>query len=254
MRAVILVLAAGAAGLLTACGPGREATYRGQAEPAVAPERQMAPPAAPTAAAMAPAAPMAMAPADGAAALAHFRCETGELLSVRFDNAANTATIVSPEGDRVLPAAPAASGFLYQSPMATLRGKGDELQYSVGRRAPSQCLAINEGLHRILSERKAAGVRWRAVGQEPGWVAEVMADDRLKAELDYGQSRRSTPPAERSGDGTRQEWAATTEAGTLRLTIERAPCQDTMSDERYWFKATLVADDRTLSGCAHPLG
>jgi uncharacterized membrane protein len=245
MRTSTFLLAAGAAGLVTACGPGREATIHGKSQSAEATARAVD--------AQATAQVASPAPAAGAETLAHFRCESGELLSVRFDQAANTATILSAEGDRVLPGAPVASGFLYQSPMAALRGKGEDLEYSIGRRAPSQCVAINDALHRILTERRAAGATLRAVGQEPGWTAEVMADDRLEAVLDYGQVRRSTPPAQRSGEGARQEWAATTESGSLRLTIERAPCQDTMSGERFWFTATLVVDDRTLSGCAQPL-
>jgi putative lipoprotein len=245
MRTSTFLLAAGAAGLVTACGPGREETVQGRSQAAVTGTRAVeAQPAAQAS---------ALAPAPGADTLAHFRCESGELLSVRFDQAANTATILSADGDRVLPGAPVASGFLYQSPMAALRGKGDDLEYSIGRRAPSQCVAINDSLHRVLTERRAAGARWRAVGQEPGWNVEIMADDAMLAVLDYGEVRRSTPPAQRSGEGARQEWAATTESGSLRLTIERAPCSDTMSGERYWFTATLVVDDRTLRGCAQPL-
>mgnify|MGYP005839721545 CR=1 FL=1 len=248
MRASTLLLAAGASGLLAACGPGREATVQGRAKAAAARERAMDAPAdAATMAMPAAAAPEGMV-------LAHFRCETGELLTIRFDNAANTATILSPTGDRVLAGQPAGSGISYASPLASIRGKGDDLEYAVGRRAPAQCVAINDRLQRILAERRAAGVQWRAIGQEPGWTVEVMADGGLEAQLDYGRERRSTPPAARSGEGARQAWAASTESGTLRLTIERAACQDMMSGERFWFTATLEADGRTLKGCAQPLG
>lgn len=72
-----------------------------------------------------------------------FTCDRGPALSVRFD--AESATI-TPDGvdpailpPITLPQAPAASGFLYQSPTHSLRGKGREVQWTTGRMVPITC-------------------------------------------------------------------------------------------------------------------
>lgn len=254
MRVGTMFMLAGAAGLVAACGPGREETYRGPAEPAVATGGTTvagADAAAGMAAAPAEAAVADAAPASGAV---HFRCESGQLLTVRFDNAANKAFLSGGDTDeRALDARPVASGMLYESPMESIRGQGDVIQYARGRMAPSECVRILEGQHRILAERRAAGIQWRAVGQEPGWIVDIKADGGLEAQLDYGQRRISTPPANREGENGTTRWTAQTEAGSLDLTVTRGACSDTMSDDRYWFSATLVVDGQTLRGCAQPL-
>ncbi len=254
MRMGMMFLLAGAAGLVAACGPGREETYRGPAEPAVATGGTTAPgadAAAGMAAAPAKAAAGDTAPASGTL---RFRCESGQLLTVRFDTGANKAFLSGGDTDeRALDARPAASGFLYESPMESIRGRGTVIQYARGRMAPSECLMIPEGQHRILQERRAAGIQWRALGQEPGWIVDVKADGGLEAQLAYGQRRISTPPANRESENGTTRWTAQTEAGSLDLTVTRGPCSDTMADDRYWFSATLVVDGQTLRGCAQPL-
>lgn len=254
MRVRAMFTLAGAAGLVAACGPGREETYRGPAEPAVAIAGTTAA-GADTVAGMAaaPAADM-VADATPASGTAHFRCESGQLLTIRFDNSANKAFLSGGDSDeRALDGRPVASGILYESPMESIRGKGDVIQYARGRMAPSECVQILEGQHRILVERRAAGIQWRALGQEPGWIVEVKADGGLEAQLDYGQRRITTPPADREGENGTTRWTAQTGAGSLDLTVNRGACNDTMSDDRYWFTATLVVDGQTLRGCAQPL-
>lgn len=254
MRVATMIILLGAAGLVAACGPGREETYRGPAEPAVGGSASTVAGAEAAAGMAAPSAETMVADATPAGGTAHFRCESGQLLTIRFDNAANKAFLSGGDSDeRALDARPVASGMLYESPMESIRGQGDVIQYARGRMAPSECVRILEGQHRILTERRAAGIQWRALGQEPGWIVDVTADGGLEAQLDYGQRRITTPPANREGENGTTRWTAQTEAGSLDLTVTRGACNDTMSDDRFWFTATLVVDGQTLRGCAQPL-
>ena len=97
---------------------------------------------------------------------------------------------------------------------------------------------------------REAGVDFRAVGQEPGWMVDIYSQDRIVALMDYGQSIATFPRPEPAYP---QEGAIVyeTEAGgrSLSITIRRFPCQDVMSGEDYPATVEVVLDGRTLQGC-----
>lgn len=69
-----------------------------------------------------------------------YRCGNGPALVVAF--AGETARIVEGNGAGAeLRQRPAASGFWYETGPRSLRGKGDEITYTVGRMAPIVCQA-----------------------------------------------------------------------------------------------------------------
>jgi membrane-bound inhibitor of C-type lysozyme len=71
---------------------------------------------------------------------ARYTCEDGTALSVRFSADGDTATVEQADQQAlVLPRQRAADGFLYETPAHTLRGKGDEAMWTVGRRGPVRC-------------------------------------------------------------------------------------------------------------------
>jgi putative lipoprotein len=97
---------------------------------------------------------------------------------------------------------------------------------------------------------RAAGVDFRGVGQEPGWIVDIYAQDRIVALLDYGQTRLEFPRSEPSSPAegaTRYETQA--DGHTLAVTIRRAPCEDAMSGQPYPSTVEIVIDGRTLNGC-----
>ena len=70
-----------------------------------------------------------------------YQCEDVLRLSVQFDP--DKARVTLPDGTVLsLPQQPAASGFWYSSGLHELRGKGDEAQWTVGRRVPMACRAL----------------------------------------------------------------------------------------------------------------
>ncbi|MGD9966753.1 MAG: COG3650 family protein [Hyphomonadaceae bacterium] len=97
---------------------------------------------------------------------------------------------------------------------------------------------------------RAAGVDFRAVGQEPGWMVDIYTANRIVALLDYGESLIEFPRPEPSypveGSTSYQTQA---DGHTLSITIRRSPCQDAMSGEAYPTTVDVVVDGRALNGC-----
>ncbi len=97
---------------------------------------------------------------------------------------------------------------------------------------------------------RAAGVDFRGIGQEPGWLLDVYTQNYIVLDWDYGEKREIFPlpePTYPVQGATRYE--ARTEAHALTITIRRFPCQDTMSGEAFPATVELDIDGRTLEGC-----
>nr|WP_295111329.1 MliC family protein [uncultured Caulobacter sp.] len=70
-----------------------------------------------------------------------YGCDRGPDLTVVYGE--GTASIIGSDGGAavVLPQKPAASGVWYETPTHSIRGKGDEVTYTVGRMVPMTCKA-----------------------------------------------------------------------------------------------------------------
>lgn len=97
---------------------------------------------------------------------------------------------------------------------------------------------------------RAAGVDFRAVGQEPGWMLDIHVQGPIVLLWDYGANRFEFPAAEPTYP---QEGATRYESSdrghTLVVTTRRFPCQDAMSGQAYPAAVDVVIDGRTLTGC-----
>ncbi|WP_135212435.1 hypothetical protein [Vitreimonas flagellata] len=97
---------------------------------------------------------------------------------------------------------------------------------------------------------RAAGVDFRGVGQEPGWIVDIYQRDRIRVLLDYGETLLDFPlPTPTYPAESATQYATQAEGRALTITIRRAPCEDVMSGEPYPSTVELVIDDRTLNGC-----
>ena len=61
------------------------------------------------------------------------------------DFAGTTATIRTDDGPVMLRQARVASGYLYESATHSIRGKGREMRYAIGRMAPMICREAEDG-------------------------------------------------------------------------------------------------------------
>lgn len=101
------------------------------------------------------------------------------------------------------------------------------------------------------AEHTTSGLALRAIGTEPGWVAEVGAgaQPKISLQLDYGQRKLEVPQAtvieESNG------FAGDTSDGTaVSLTYKREQCSDGMSDRDYPASVILQVGDQQYLGCA----
>jgi len=82
-------------------------------------------------------------PGQSRAADIKYACEDGTALTVLFSEAKAEVTI--PDGSKIsLPQQQAASGFWYSNGRYELRGKGEEVQFAIGRMAPVTCRNAGE--------------------------------------------------------------------------------------------------------------
>lgn len=97
---------------------------------------------------------------------------------------------------------------------------------------------------------RAAGVDFRAVGQEPGWMLDIFQTARINLIWDYGENHAEFPLSDPTypQEGA-THYAAQADGHTLAITIRRFPCTDSMSDERFPATVEVVIDGRTLNGC-----
>lgn len=97
---------------------------------------------------------------------------------------------------------------------------------------------------------RSAGVDFRAVGQEPGWLLDIYTRGIIKFAWDYGDNYAEFAIAEPTypqEGATRYE--AQSDGIALVVTIRRFPCNDGMSGQAYPSTVEVVVDGRTLNGC-----
>ena len=183
--------------------------------------------------------------AAGEAGLTAYQC--GDLrLEARFPE--DSTVLLLP--DRVLPldAAVSASGVRYADDAGNVfRTKGDRAMLLLSGRERVDCRITGSRSPWVAARER--GVAYRAVGQEPGWLAEVGPGDApaLRVVLDYGQGDLTVAHGRAldGGDGFHGH------AGDVPvvLRIMPGPCRDSMSGEAFDTRAELHVGDDVYAGC-----
>lgn len=99
---------------------------------------------------------------------------------------------------------------------------------------------------------KLRGVAFRAVGQEPGWLLEIINGEEILLVMDYGQERLSFPYVEAREDKAARKSVFQMEPDTSVL-IEGKPCVDSMSGESFQTTVIVTLEGRNLKGCGRAL-
>ena len=100
-----------------------------------------------------------------------------------------------------------------------------------------------------MGRRRAAGVAFRALGNEPSWNLEIGPDQQLVLNTDLGQRRTTTRHVEPAVDGARTTYRAANDGQDPTVVVERRPCNDTMSGELFDAAVTVTFESATLHGC-----
>lgn len=178
-------------------------------------------------------------------------------VTLRFggDDGADSAELLLPDRVVTLRRVPGGSGTRYEGGGVTFRSKGEEARLELPGRVFPDC--VRDRPAESFAAARLRGVRFRALGQEPGWILDIVPEDsRMRLEADYGELDVTTPLPEPEIDrdaGTRR-YEAVTESHRLSVLIETRECHDAMSGFAFPRSVTLTLDDRTLEGCGRPLG
>jgi putative lipoprotein len=192
--------------------------------------------------------------ADTAAAAAHptggspvvsFVCDDMFRFSVRFEG--DSATLFLPDTTLAMERTAAATGARYARAGIEFWQSGDEAMLTVDGAHYPGCQA-RDGPDPFTAAL-LRGVRFRAVGQEPGWHLEVERAGAIRFVGDYGERTITTPVPEPTVTGERTEYRAVTEAHDLRVVIDRRACTDAMSGERFAATVMVKVDGDEYHGC-----
>ena len=204
-----------------------------------------------------PAEPAAMTPSPATTApLAAyvFDCDGGTSFILAM-NKGGTGTdeavdLVLPDRRYRLPRVVAASGVHYAAGTVSVWNKGREATLDLDGRV-SRC--VENRPRSIVEDARARGVEFRATGNEPGWVLEVLADRIVFIDA-YGARRVATPrPARLGGAAGDEVYVATTESHRLAVRIRPEPCVDSMSGTRHGSSVEVELDGAARRGCGDAL-
>ena len=115
-----------------------------------------------------------------------------------------------------------------------------------------------ESMVAVWEAAKARGVRFRGIGQEPGWIVDVLGgpgSERLELTADYGEIKLTFDSAvrEEKADPLRTFYRAKTGEHSIEVEISPEKCADTMSGQPYESTVVVRFDGRELRGCGKKL-
>lgn len=156
--------------------------------------------------------------------------------------------LILPDTTVTLPRVVSASGAKYGEGPYTYWSKGDEASIETPAASFTGCLSDEGGPG--WREAKARGVRFRAIGQEPGWILDIRGDGGIDVQADYGETVFSLPPSEPvAGPGGRTVYRVEGEAHRVMIVIADMPCRDAMSGWPYESTVSMILDGREYRGC-----
>jgi putative lipoprotein len=190
------------------------------------------------------------APRGGHAAV--FECPGGSRFLVRYEG--GLAWLENPAGHTVrLERQPSASGAKFAADGLTVWSKGEEAMIEAGGERHMGCRRNRAAS--AWEQARLDGVRFRALGNEPGWILEIDEDSGIDLVTDYGQTRLRFDRLSRSGsaaEGTIRYEARGDDQVIVVLTF--VTCHDDMSGQSYPIRAELRLGGRTYRGCGRQLG
>ena len=153
------------------------------------------------------------------------------------------------DGEMTLPGVSAASGAKYANATTVFWTKGSEALLETPQGIHQGC-----GIHPSSGPWKEArerGVTFRATGNEPGWILEIVRGGETTLVTDYGESRYrfATPEPEMSGD--RIFYESHSEPVNIVIELARTPCRDGMSGFPFQATVRISVDGKDYRGCGN---
>ena len=179
-----------------------------------------------------------------------FDCRDGPSF-VLVPSVAGAADVELPDGVRRLARQPAGSGARYSDGTVVAWNKGRE---ALLERDGRTYRCTENHARSIRADARVRGVDFRATGNEPGWVLELLRD-RIVFLGAYGAERVTVPrPAARVDAASGETvYAAGTEGHRIRVQILTRECVDSMSGDRTEAAVAIEVDGRVYHGCGYGL-
>ncbi len=201
----------------------------------------------------APPSPVPVPPAAQAQALSHAAYQCGDT-RIEIVDRDEQLLLRLPRGDMPLRREVAASGARYADRHGNrFWSRGEEAMLVMDGGEQQSCSPV--AARSPWAQARDRGVVIRAVGQEPGWLADIFGGDepKMQLQLDYGQRTLTVDRARGQGNPDQQRFAYTGETDGERVHLEfrRASCRDNMSGHHFPLRAELTVGGRQLWGCAH---
>ena len=155
-------------------------------------------------------------------------------------------TLYLPSRTVVLDKVRAASGAKYQNSDIMFWTKGDRALLEIKGKT------YNCQRNTLLEPRITGGKRpvdFRAIGNEPGWLVEIVDGHSIRILTDYGNNKVATSAPSPQLTEKAKIYEAETEAHKIRIVIVQQPCTDTMSGEQFESQVTIDLDGETFTGC-----
>lgn len=180
-----------------------------------------------------------------------FVCEDGTEFVAQ--TAGGRAWVFLPSGTRVLPRLGAPPTERFGDGEVTFTWEEESASLEAPGGGTLRCR--NDRRRAVWEAAKLRGVDFRAVGNEPGWVLEIIEQARIELTAEHGASHQSfelpAPLVDRESRVT--TYRARDDEQELVLVIEGRRCTDTMSGEEFEVRVTVRWDGRTLRGCGRAL-
>ncbi|OOV86820.1 hypothetical protein BTA35_0211005 [Oceanospirillum linum] len=152
-----------------------------------------------------------------------------------------------PDGVLVLSQVRSASGARYEEGDTLFWMKGDRAMLSYKGTLHSQCVHNADRDARDPHERRP--VDFRAVGQEPPWLLEVVSQHNLNLITEYGQKRVQLPEPKVIYRPDSVTYRAMNGADRVSATVRSGACQDSMADKIWPQRVSVWWNGRHYQGC-----
>jgi len=181
-----------------------------------------------------------------------YECPDGYSFTIAIDS--KQAWLLLPEQTMKLLHVPAASGAKYDNQQATFWSKGEEASLEYDSTAHLACK--NNRARAVWEHAKLNGVDFRALGNEPSWVLEIVNGNTIIFSNFYDKINVHVfkkPEPEIDQSAAKTIYKTKNELHVLSVTITGIACQDTMSDESFESSVTVEFDDKSFRGCGRAL-
>lgn len=179
----------------------------------------------------------------------HFRCGDAMAFAVRFGE--GVALIRLPETELELPQVEAASGARYAADGYELHIQNAEATFTTPGATHRDCAVQDEAS--VWEQARNRGVVFRAIGQEPGWVAEMNEHGVMTLSLDYGETELELRDVTRGEEEDGFVLSGQSGGRDVLLHARNERCEDVMSGERFNMSVMLTVNGDEYSGCGRKL-